>query len=223
MGQFIDMTGKKIGRWLVLNRSQSGKYKNGSVFWTCQCECGAIKSISGVRLRNRTTMSCGCYHRDIMTSHGDNGTDFHNVWGGMKQRCLNENNHAYKDYGGRGISFDPRWEEYVLFKEDMYESYLEHIKQYGKKETTLDRTNNDEDYSPENCRWATHREQQENTRVNLLFEAEYVIPGPSFGYKEQSRNRRRFAKKYGIDRKYITDSLNSKIKTPYKGWVFRYV
>lgn len=100
--------------------------------------------------------------------HGDEGTIFYNKYGRMKNRCRNPNHKAYDRYGGRGIKC--HWDEYLDFKEDMYESYKKHVEEYGVEETTLDRIDNDGDYCKENCRWATNKQQSNNCRDNVKLE-----------------------------------------------------
>lgn len=84
----------------------------------------------------------------------------------MNQRCYNQNNKQYKDYGGRGIKVE--WTTFEQFKEDMYPSYREHIDKLGEINTTIDRINNDGNYSKENCRWSTKAEQMRNNRRNHM-------------------------------------------------------
>lgn len=95
------------------------------------------------------------------------GTAFYNCWQNMKKRCSNPNTENYEYYGARGITYDPNWESFNGFYQDLYKSYLEHVKLYGTKETTLDRINYDKNYTMENCRWATWQEQFNNRHSNV--------------------------------------------------------
>ena len=145
-------------------------------------------------------------------------TRFYKIWESIKYRCNNPNHKRYKDYGGRGITCDC-WDEFISFKEDMYESYLEHIEGFGEKQTTIDRINNDLSYSKENCKWSTYKEQRNNQRdciTQKYFTAVRLIDG----YIEISNNQSAFARKYSLNQGNINSCLKDKQKTQ-KGWTFK--
>lgn len=89
------------------------------------------------------------------------------IWRGIVNRCNNPNCSAYKDYGGRGIKLSEEWSDYFKFEEDMYDLYIKHVEEYGEKDTTIDRIDVDGNYELGNCRWATQKEQNRNTRVTI--------------------------------------------------------
>ena len=140
------------------------KNKQGSFKHKCQCDCEnkTIYYATSFELVKGKLKSCGCAH--FKRKHNEAGTRFYRIWTGMKQRCKNPNFCYYCNYGGRGISLCKKWESYDGFREDMFESYQQHIEEYGEKDTTLDRIDNDGDYCKENCHWATLIEQASNTR-----------------------------------------------------------
>lgn len=161
--KYIDMTGKKFGRLTVLEKAYSNK--KGTVYWKCKCDCGAETVKSGTLIRLGKTTSCGCLHKELLSkqskTHGMGKTKINYVWLDMKSRCKNPNHKRYKDYGGRGITYQPSWESFESFYNDMKETYQEGL--------TLDRINNDEGYSKANCRWVTMLKQNNNKR-NSVFE-----------------------------------------------------
>lgn len=127
--------------------------------------------------------------------HGMSYTKFYYIWYRIKLRCFNKKDKRYNDYGGRGITVCERWLKFENFRDDMYESYKEH--RLKNNYTSLDRINNNGSYKPNNCRWATRREQQNNTRQNHLIT-----------YKGQTLNLKQWADKLGINKNTLSKRIN---------------
>lgn len=130
--------------------------------YLCSCWNKCIKRLCNVMLW--LTKSCWCIRKlmKLNTTHWLSHTKIYNTYISIKQRCNNINNKRYNDRWGRWIKC--LWKSFEEFRDDMYDSMLDHIKEYGEKETTIDRIDNDWNYCKENCRWATHSQQNSNIR-----------------------------------------------------------
>lgn len=167
MPSLIDLTGERYGRLTVLTRATHTSHKR--VCWLCCCDCGKATVVSGNDLRTGHTQSCGCYKIDTAkekgTVHGDNRKGhrarLYTVWSGMMDRCYRPKNQKYDLYGGRGITVCTEWHDYETFRAwALLNGYRDDL--------TIDRKDNDGNYCPENCRWATDVEQSNNRRNNHL-------------------------------------------------------
>lgn len=160
------MTGKRIGRLVVVGRAENSS--QGQARWLCVCDCGNTNIVKGQDLRSGKTISCGCYKIEQQTKHGDHKEQLYRVWVSMKCRCNSKSNRWYHIYGGKGVSVFYEWEnDYKKFKDWAIQSGY-------RKGLTLDRIDVNGNYEPSNCRWITIQEQQYNKTSNVFIEIDGV-------------------------------------------------
>jgi len=151
-GVFVDLTSQRFGKLVVIERVQNQRHQP---MWKCQCECGSTPIIRGAQLRSGITRSCGC----LKTKHGMSKSYLYKCWQQMKQRCTNFNSEDWRDYGGRGITVCERWL-------DSFENFYEDMGHRPTSNHSIDRIDNNGNYEPSNCRWATASQQQFNKRCS---------------------------------------------------------
>jgi len=193
-GNIKDLKNKRFGRLTVINMIID-RVSNGSRLWLCKCDCGNKHIVSGGNLTSGSTRSCGCLAKENLKkqqekTHGMTKTRQYRIWQGMKQRCTNIKNKDYKNYGGRGIKLLIRWQNFENFWEDMQGGYSDKL--------TIDRINNNGNYCKTNCRWATIKEQVNNTRTNKLIT-----------YKGKTQTQSQWSKKLGIHRCVLAHRLKT--------------
>lgn len=159
MKRVFNHTGQRFGRLVVLKDDPDRRY-----YCLCRCDCGTVKSVRAGSLREGSIVSCGCRMREtgrengrVMTTHGKTHTPEYRAWLQMRNRCYRPNHTGYKYWGGRGIVVCTRWK-------DSFEAFFADMGLKPSPKHSLDRINNDGNYEPNNCRWATPAEQVANRR-----------------------------------------------------------
>lgn len=158
MSGLINITGTKYNKLTVLYKVKAKS--KASAYWLCKCDCGQETVVAGCKLKSGSTKSCGCHRKTLFNNrkHGmANKTRTYRTWKEMRQRCLNPNSDKAKWYSKRGITICDRWLT-------SFEAFLKDMGERPEKKS-LDRIDVNGNYEPSNCRWATQKEQMNNTQV----------------------------------------------------------
>jgi hypothetical protein len=160
----VDLTGQKFNRLLVIKRAKKVD-SGGRAFWECVCDCGNFVIAEGYGLKSGGVKQCHfCKIKQISiknTTHGCSPTRLYNIWTNMKTRCSNPNYEMFNSYGGKGISLCSEWESFENFK-------LWSLSHGYNEKLTIDRIDNSNGYNPDNCKWSTMKQQQNNRTNNHL-------------------------------------------------------
>lgn len=166
-GKFIDITGRKFGKLLVIKRAPNSA--GGKTQYVCQCDCGNVVTVDSYNLRHGLANPCKCSQvvqrgkNSGTYKHGGSKTRLYGIWQGMLNRCRNPNVSRYNSYGGRGIKVCDEWLDFTAFQRwALMSGYAEDL--------TIDRINVNGDYCPENCRWANNATQANNRTTNHIVE-----------------------------------------------------
>lgn len=176
MSKRKDISGVRFGRVVAIKYSYTDKHRRA--IWDCKCDCGNIFAVSAISLRSGNTRSCGCLRDELrrrkykpeITKHGLGNHAIYSTWHGMIDRCCNPKSKVYHNYGGRGISVCCEW------KNNIKSFYLFAKSNGWRKGLTIDRIDNNGNYTPENCRFITRGDNTKNTRQSKY----WIVEGKKY-------------------------------------------
>ena len=200
---YREMIGKKIGDLKVVD--YKGTTKRGTPLYECECQiCHRIK----ICQRSNLSQGKGITHNwcSMLVIDKPYIKEFRSKWSNMRDRTINPHNDRYNCYGGRGLSSDD-FINFIDFYDAMYESFIEHINDYGLKNTTLDRIDVNGNYSPNNCRWATMEEQLNNKQCTISFKVIHKD-----GSETIEHGIDRYERNHGLPKKYVYNRLYEVVK-----------
>ena len=222
-----DMSNQRYGRLVGI---KSAYVKDSHWYWFFDCDCGNTVVLSGARVRKGWTQSCGCLARERSstrlkkqaTTHGFSKSSnplkraFYKLWHSMKSRCINTNSNSYPLYGGRGIQICDRWKVFENFRDDMWTGYLYHVKRYGRRNTSIERSNVNGDYEPKNAKWKTNKQQGKTRRNSSRTKnwAEHnkwkrLLHGVLYSILLQNNNYSKYAEYFGCPPIYLRSYIES--------------
>lgn len=175
MGKVKDISGMVFNEWTVIK--ETGRNRSGGAMFLCRCSCGKEKIVDGRSIRSGASKNCGHNRLEkalkmavkAVTKHGGKRERLYGVWSGMRDRCNNENSRFYHRYGGRGIKVCDEWDS-------SYENFRNWAMNNGydptlpKGSCTIERVDNDREYSPDNCVWTSSKKQCNNRGNNHIIE-----------------------------------------------------
>lgn len=201
----IDLTGQRFGRLVV---QECVGRRCGHALWSCLCDCGNVIEVIACDLKKGHTASCGCLQRErsreSATVHGGQKTRLYEIWCAMKARCNRRTDESYKDYGGRGITVCDEWA-------NSFEAFRKWALSNGyQNNLSIDRKDNDGPYCPENCRWATAKQQNNNQRSNRVIthngESHTIAEWAELVGIKYDTLRRRLNKGWSVERALTTET-----------------